>query len=70
MCTVQANNEQKDTKRPKNPQMATSEDLGAKSWYWKQKQGIALAPGTHYLSHPSFLTPGYTPTHTSYKEPA
>ena len=50
--------------------MATSEEPGAKTGGWEQKQGTAPVPCTHHLlRHPSSLTPEHILTLTPYKEP-
>ena len=70
--------DEKDTKRPKNP-TATFEVPGAKTGCWQWKQGTYCTCALHStlpkgwanrLSHPSGLSPGHTPTFTSYKEQA
>ena len=64
---------QKDQKIP----TTTSEEPGAKTRCWEQKQSTAHALCTQHpkwwaehLSYPSDLTPGHTPTLTPWKEPA
>ena len=63
----------KRKKKTKNP-TATSEELGAKTEYWEQKQGIVHTP-VHTtkgvgkpLSHSSGPTPGPTLTLILYEE--
>ena len=61
----------------KKNSIAISEELGAKTGYWEQKQGTEHAPCKHnqqrsgqntcYLSGP---TPGLIPTLTPYKKQA